>query len=311
MQKIKKIVAIGGGIIVIILGVAGYFIVNEVLRSSRFINGRDSAERELKKYYAGNPFPNDENIRVKQEGVERVKENWLLALQDVAARDFPTNAVNFSSRCEQMINELHAAAPEFHRGEKVVAAGFGFGFDRYTKSGEQPKPEDVARLVEQTYIIERLIQEVYDSGVRKITAVTRDDFEGGKSAGAPSSGSGGPQRGGPPVGRPANIVDVTAANSPVPATCEKVTLALEMSEANVIDLLNRLGAMPLFTVVTRVDVQKDPKSDMILPAMTDSRGGDIDGPPPTRQDRTVSGRLTEAPAKVTIDVEVYRFLGEI
>jgi len=294
VQKIKNIILIGGGVILVVLGIAGYMIYGEVSTSTRFRTARNKAKDDLKNIYAkSNPFPSKANLDIEKENAENIKTNWASILETVQRVSFPTNETSFNSRCEQLINDLRAADP-WHQGERVVTADFGFGFDKY-KDGTQPTEKDRARLIEQTYIIEALVLEVYASGVRRLNKVEREVFEGVDS------------RSSAPVRLPAGVVDVTAANSPVSVSREIVKFDVEADEASLIELLNRLAAMDLFTVVTRVEVTKAKPDHKLPPPAPAVVEGAIKKPPLSRQTRIVSGYNIEAPSKVILDVDVYRF----
>ena len=295
MQKIKNIVLIGGGVILIILGVAGYLIYGQVSTSTQFRSDRDKAKTQLRQFYDKNPFPNDANIAIERDNAEAIKKNWGSILEAVQRVSFPTNETSFNSRREQLISDLREKDPA-PEGERIVSADFGFGFDKY-KDGAQPTgAETIRRLLEQTYVIEALVMEIYASGVKRLNRVEREVFEDGK--GAPAA-----------VRLPPGAIDVTAPGSPVPVSREIVKFELEADEGSLIDLLNRLAAMPLFTVVTRVEVTKT-KLDYSLPpnAPAAHAGGEARQRPPNRQSRMVSGYNREASSKVSLDVEVYRFM---
>ena len=297
MQKIKNIVLIGGGVILIVLGIAGYLIYGQVSTSSQHRSGRDRAKSQLRQFYDRNPFPSKANLDIEKENAENLQANWASVLESVQRVAFPTNETSFNSRREQMISDLREADPKPH-GERVVVADFGFGFDKYRDGAQPTGAETIKRLIEQTYVIEHLVMEIYASGVQRLTRVERDVFEEPRTA----TGSAAPVR--PPLG----VIDVTAPNSPVPVSREVVKFELEADEASLIALLNRLAAMPLFTVVTRVEVTKS-RPDYILPSSAPvvAASGVVNPRPPRRLSRLVSGYRREAPSKVSIDVEVYRF----
>ena len=167
---------------------------------------------------------------------------------------------------------------------------------------------------------------MYGAGVLQIASVVREEFESGAEEEAPEPAEGGGGRGGRRGGRggssqeepsaPLAVVGGRVAG-PVPMDRQKFSFELTANEVALVDLLNRIARMPMFTVVTKLSVSKEGPDYVLAPSREAEAAAAVPGAPAvanplplSRTSRIVSGRDREARIKVFLDVEVFSFEGE-
>lgn len=168
------------------------------------------------------------------------------------------------------------------------------------------------------------MREAYAAGVLRIVSVSRDPFEAAAAAGgAPvpeedlpkkkkKKGSQGSGDAGPVA------LGGGSVEGSVPMSVERFTFEVVAKEESLVELLNRIARVDMFAVVTRVDFAKNSPDYVLAPspeaeaaARAPGRTAVANPMPPTRTARLVSGRDREASLKVSLDVEVYSFEGEV
>ncbi|MGQ9662733.1 MAG: hypothetical protein ACUVWX_10435, partial [Kiritimatiellia bacterium] len=145
--------------------------------------------RVLADYYARDPFPSDENVKREKTNVEQLN-GWLnellAALRKGQIEPQGLTPEGFRTLFDKKRNDLRKEAAEARIG---LPAGetFAFGFDRYF-GGEMPAPANVPRLAQQLLIIEQLCHILFEARIQDLTAIVREEFEGGSTV-RPSAGS--------------------------------------------------------------------------------------------------------------------------
>jgi hypothetical protein len=302
------------------VAVAGVFMYGGLSRAAEQRRVRNQLRDQLSKYYSRQPFPSAENVEQEKANVETVRgwyERLLKELQQSNITVTERNPIAFNGERERITASLLAVAPKGESGDPVVMPDMMFGFERY-KEGNLALPADVPRLMRQLRMIELLVRELYAARILNLTSVKREEFEVAAAAPVQSRfGSVAPER--KTVERDSRIQGV------VPLDRQKFSFEFEAKEATLVDILNRISAMNIFSVVTHLEVTKDGEQDYKLAppanegdaaarkaalATDDNPQPEIrvvKEPPLTRTARLVSGRDRESSARVKLDVEVYSF----
>ncbi len=324
MKHGKTYVLVGMSGAALLVLVAAVVMFRGLAEAAQTRRDRDGSRNQLQSYYVRNPFPAEDNVERERENLETVR-SWFERLHgELRASNIPrseSSPIAFNSRREAVTADLLAKAPTGRSGERMVPADFSFGFDEY-KTGELANPADVPRLMRQLRMIELLVRELYGAGVLQLQSVTREKFEKAVAGAAtndalPFEGRGrgrGLQPGLDPgaAARQPLDADIDAA---IPLDRQRFSFEFVTHESALVDLLNRIAAMDMFAVVTRVELTKDGRDYRPPPAPEERAAADAERPgvtrmPPNRSARVVSGRGREAPVKVQLDVEVYSFESE-
>ena len=323
-------------VVALVVVVACYLIYDGISKSNEARNERDDNynrfERTFKK---ADPFPNENNIERMRGNIEVMAEGYKRLVADlgdgVALAPVATDA-EFGRRREEILKKLNDDAPVGHSGSRIVPADFMFGFDAY-RDGHAANLAYIPRLLLQLDIIDAIVREMYEAGVWSISEVSREVFEGGpeRSSEEEEESSGRGRRGrrnrtssssdnadAAADASQSATGDLSVIDEPV-LNRQRFHFAFEAKEEALVDFLNRLAAMPMYTAVTRLEFEKAGEDIAVEKAGADRprqrkgnrfghKAAEAEEPadaPSGRLARLFSGRNLESPVRVQLDVEVY------
>jgi hypothetical protein len=225
------------------IGVRLFFVIKSHQKEKQELNG---AEARLDQLYQRAIFPSAVNIsREKEKMTELVDEfnelHGLLAEDQVLPEQM--EAAEFMTFFE---NTLRRIRDRLQTGRVGFPEKYTFGFEKYA-GGMLPAPADIPRLVQQVKITERVCQILPDAAISELLSITRDEFESAVDTARAPPGRG---RAAPPA----------AAAGPAAFPGEQLysaqhfKISFKAREGSVLDLLNRLARLTMFTVVTSVDI---------------------------------------------------------
>ncbi len=196
------------------------------------------------------PFPSEDNVVLAKENYHELLDaynelNDRLREGQVLPR--PMGDSDFIPLLENTLRRLRAG---FTANRVALPSEFTFGFARYA-GGQMPASRDIPRLVQQLQIMESLCEAVMQSRMAELLDLSREEFE---DAGAADDAAGGRRgRGAPPPAAPED----TAAGGDDGSLfrSQQFTMTLRGSEPAVMEFLNKVSALPMFTVVTSVELK--------------------------------------------------------
>lgn len=254
----------------------------------------------LKSSMMRDPFPTPKNIEATSNNVRTLADDSALL-----RREMNTGQVAVEAGMEPLtwLSLLTKRRKDLQDGARTANVRlpplFSFGFEKYD-AGTPPKVSDVRRLDLQLKTVEQICRSLYQSRVSEITKLNREQFE---------------EQSGIAATHGIAVVAATATNEPPLFTKEHFSIGLKAREAALIELLNMLASNRMFTVVTLVRVTGNPGVDLRPPAKTgeetasDGKTGrkavGFDDRPPSQ--RIITGRGTERPAEVFLELDVYEF----
>ncbi len=323
MTGSRKKIGLGlfwGGLALLMIGASALL----VFAMRVFIAERSAlitSQGRLEALYKMEPFPSAQNVEKEQQNLATL-QTALGNLQTALARNQVEPAelkqpTVFMESFWQTQKEIVAQA---RAAGVVLPEEFGFGMDNYLK-GTPPKPDYVPRLMQQLTITKSLCDILFQSKVTAIEAIGRERFEEedeAASAGAgdpPSTGVGRSRR--PPRGGGGSTDSRATVMMTNPQTglmepgalfaTMKFVLLFRAKEDSALEVLNRLAAQPMFTVVKRV-TWSAPRDQVTIRTKVIEKDR---GTPETtaelgKESRVVSGR--ESTLTVRVDLEVYRFI---
>ncbi len=281
----KIIIIIAASVAVLVLLVfAGYKLYVGVSAFAEAEKNLQSSLLRLNRYYAGNPFPSQENIG-KESANLKTLDDWFVTLVEgirngQLQESHERRPSKFIDTLTEKRNEIKALAGNV-RPAVLLAADFAVGFKKYN-SGDLPDPKYVPRLTQQLTVMDSVCRIMIESGVREIFAMQRENIEATSGRGVARGRSGGSS--GRSARRP-RPEDGATVRSSVFADDMKASKAnpdagiiakgklftkfhfcylIKADETSLVTLLNSLSESPMFLVVTKVSVQKD-KNDIVLP----------------------------------------------
>jgi hypothetical protein len=311
--KTNIVVAAGVAVLVLMFSGAAFLLARGF---SQFSSAGKKAEAQFKKleaFYRRDPFPSAGNVEIAQTNATQLSEWYRKLSDDLAKGDLKVterSPTMFMRRLQDTRNQLLLEAPK--RGV-VLKAEFAFGFDRYLSGGESslPAPEVVPQLTQQLALVERISGILLASRVASLDAVEREDLESLTRAGAALQESEGEgdrrqKRAGPSSGQPSEVAEAVAHT--------KMTFAVDFTanESALIEVLNALARDPVVIVVKSLSFRRE-WPDVLegqKPAPPAAGAQGVPAAIPERQERMVSGPATEKPARVRLEIEVYRFSGD-
>jgi hypothetical protein len=315
----RVITAIVLVVLVVALGVPAFLLYDAFRAFSGAEQRQKSAWQRLSELYGQKPFPSESNIEIDKENVRAIDArrkgliNRLSQTELVRPHKTPSTFQIFLSETRK---QLFQAAV---RSGASVPENFAFGFGAYADSGALPSPlGDVpSRLAEQLTIVDYLCRILFDEKVHELNAVQREEVESGlpdvRVSSAPSVVPSGPGRPGRPAPRSAHVQATSSKVGDAGAgeTHRKLHFALEFKakERSVVGIINRFAKDPMFIVVTGVELERTGGETVgSTPGSDAPRDSSVPAPAAlSRQERQVSGPEMEAPVRVRLDVDVYRF----
>ncbi|MDR2849755.1 MAG: Amuc_1100 family pilus-like protein [Verrucomicrobiota bacterium] len=316
-QNITLIVC--GVLLAAVCAGAGWFLFTAVAAKNVAAEARNQAYEELQKIYRAKVFPSNENItRVIED--QKTLEAWLATASNlvhkgdlVVEKKTPTS---FKQTLTATVRKL-SAQPGTRQG-KVVAPDFNFGFDQYLgQSDSLPSSEHVDRLTVQLEIIEKICTELYGANILELKSVAREVFDSADKPGGDeqSSESSRPRRRGDrdrssdsPTAKPA-VADSSYFSK------QRFTFEFQARPEGLIEALNRLAKMELFTVVAGAEISKsaDPlaayNTKKSGKADTKAAAEAVDLTEVPHAQRIVTDSQREPPVNVKLDIDVYSFEG--
>ncbi|NQT92576.1 MAG: hypothetical protein HQ559_07440 [Lentisphaerae bacterium] len=306
------------------LAVAAYLLISGINRFGDIEREVQGSKGTLDGFYGQDPFPSQGNVSRERRNVELLKE-WFSRTVGAMGKGQVESDEKSPSLFMGFLGEERARLEE-----DALAAGtgipedFAFGFGRYfQKEGELPAPDDVPRLTEQLQVIGDLCAVVYGAGVKTLSSIAREQFEGAPVAvrrrtprptrpGARPTrrmrtGSGGIQN--PNAG----LVDEGESYGKYHFVIECAVM-----EDGLWKLLNGFARHEMFVVPTGVWLKKAGE-DVKMGEVLDRRPGALgrepepdaaprdDGFGTYRRQRLVSGPQLEVPMIVRIELDVYKF----
>lgn len=265
--KQKLIFGVVAGACVAVIVALAAWLFSQVTAMNAAEEARDSAESEIRGYYAETPYPSKANreVRAKDEitsiEVSSAARKLLESSLDVPEGESPSQ---FVTRVADTVHALNA-----RKNEKVLAifdrvaknksavaaeAQMTYSFGRYVEKGELPKDADVPRLAHQFAIIEHVCTTVLDAGALDITDVTREMFDEAKNQEEEKNAK---NKNRNRNSKKKNEKKVEASGVEVPevlakdgVTGEAFSIAFRANYASVAKVMNALAEGKLFVVVT-------------------------------------------------------------
>ncbi len=339
MNKPQMIFASAGAVVGVLLLAVGYFTFNSTIEASESTEQLEALRQEYSRIFkTANPFPNQENKEVLEQNLENA-QNWEESLLAIFREGeyTPENQNEsltpgyFKNKREAMISHLTETAPKGLDGKSVAVEGLTFGFDKY-KDGAPASKQHVSRLLQQLVFIENLVQVLYDSGIDKLKAVRREEFEDaelnedGEEDSAPRRSRRRSSRSRPSSsttvnsGGPVEIVPFEPGV--VPMDRQRFEFVFDVRQEAFMKVLNGISTMQPYALISELSFEKS--ADDFRPLVEEKpddkkrRGrsddseefGEEEVPTmssKTRTGRLASGKLHEAPITVTMTVDVFTY----
>jgi len=340
------IIASVGGVLLLLLVFAGVMLFRGIHQFGQAEKDLVAKRGQLDGYYRKNPFPSADNVKIVRENV-RLMEEWMRDIIDLAKRkqvepDVTKSPSAFVNMLSQVRNDLLSKA---QKAGVQMNPEFAFGFGPYC-DGHPATADFVPRLIQQLVIVDGVCSILIDEKAKEIHTIERELFDGVGSIVSGSAPATGRTRGGRPAARAfpqgSSVTGMLRASKVPPAAADKMAgelvegqLASNMKfvfefsarETSLINILNKLAMSEMFIVVTSVDIEvaedvlkKDDKAEVSpaavrLPFGLNPVPDEAEEKPKTpdfkrtlsRQERVVCGGKAELPARIRIELEVYRF----
>ncbi len=239
------------------------------------------------------PFPSPENVALAAENYNELLDNYNELndrLREGQALPRPMGDSDFIPLLENTLRRLRA---DFAANRVTLPKDFTFGFAKYA-GGQMPASRDIPRLVQQLQITETLCAAVTQSRITELQDLTRDEFE------APVAAETAGGRRGRGSAADADLSD--SEENGALFKSQQFILTLRGSEPAIMEFLNQVSALPMFTVITSVDLKN---SRPMLQKEQAPAGGTVkpDAPPPADpHERPVVIGREDVVARVVVDV---------
>lgn len=303
----KVITAIVLVVLVVALGVPAYLLYDAWCAFGNAEQSQKSAMERLKSLHGKKPFPAESNILVETANIAAV-EGWrkdlLKRLSEGAVPKTRKTPATFKISLNEVRNKLLQASS---RSGVIVPEKFAFGFGTYDGELLPDSKDDLpTRLSEQLTVVEYICKILIDEKIYELNAVQRDDLEGSRAGAASGPVS---RRPGRPAQPPVSVAGAASAYRKLHFVVE-----FRAKERAVVGILNRFAKDPMFMVVTGLDLERVGADTVgvspIAEAAKDPEAAAPAAAPavvPPRENRLVSGPKFDAPVRVRLDVDVYRF----
>ena len=326
MSKHKIILIAGGVVSLLLVIITAIITASSVGVASQFRQEMVGSSNKLVGFYKKNPFPKPENIELEKKNLATLEERNKLLFEalskNAVALEGEHSPGSFRITCEETINSLRKAAPKGEGGASVIMPDFYFGFDRYdpSKNGIPADKNDVPRLLRQLKMTDALVRTLYSSGILKFESVLREEFDGG--AAVSEEGESSPKRqkasrrgGGARTSDASaslNMEVTPIAEAPIGLDRQRFGFVFLAREEALFNLMNKINAMWPYAQISDFKFEKA-GADVVFAAKAEA-GSEAPVATPAvkerplgRTARIVSGKLREAPVKVSMTIDVYTF----
>lgn len=310
-QKQKIIFGMLAGLIVLgIVGIA-VLLVQASGRAAGALEARDSAKNQLDAIYRSPMFPSPENRKVVQNDKAEI-EKWLGTVSNQLHQGDVQMSENMTP--SMWIKTVEDMRRQF--GSRQTADNFAYGFEQYLGAGKLPAQADVVRLAKQAKTIKTIMTELIGAGVVKVTRISRPVFEETDASAQVEQGSS--RRGRSTRGAAQEQASAKKESAEVVlagglAVRQRYTVEFTATPATLIEIMNRLMAMPLFVAVSDFEIkgpslkkgpQTTPANSKIDPAAENALYKNL-----PHEARMISDPLLSDPLQIRLDIDVYTFQG--
>jgi hypothetical protein len=318
MKMPRNMFVLAGGIVfAILVALSGFLLYRGFSGFSESERTRDERRTKLEELYKLNPFPSDQNVARQRENVTKLNalfDELLSALRRGQVKPTETSPTTFMNMLSAKRNVWIEKAKA---GGTTLTPELYFGMERYLLSSGLPAPEHVPKLTLQLLAVERIVNILFAEHAAELAVVKRQEFEAATAA-----------PGSPRPARPNSAQTKTAPAQAQPGQPPKpparppeelfsslrFTFEFKAKEKALTAILNRIAADETFMVIRRLDISKDVPDvrDITTQAPPEEDAAPAAAPATpqkklTRQERLVSGVALEAPMRVAMEVDVYRF----
>lgn len=292
-------------VLLVVTGSRLFFVFKSYQKEKQELNANKSRIEQL--YDPRRTFPSAANIiREKEKQADLVDEynelnGWLSAGQVLPGGMEAAEFMPFLENTLRRIRDLLQA------GRVVFPDKYTFGFEKYA-GGQLPIPKNIPRLVQQLKITENICRVLPDSTVNELISFTRDEFES-VSGGAAEEAQSGRRRQSVPSAGPA------AASLPGDeiVSTQHFKMAFRAREGAAFDFLNRLACLPVFTVITWLEIN-NPRQETTMAGAGPARPA-ADGKSKTAAQKSQVEELTrekriilgQEEVEVKLEFDVYNF----
>lgn len=290
-----------------LLGVGALVLIGVAIGLGRSVIKYRESDRAYRRYrsklsalYKSDVFPSKDNMAIERENREQL-EGWFESLITQLAKDNVSrddrSPSQFRGRLERAIRALRQQAERVRVRLPESVADFAFGFELYAGTGRLPNPDDVPRLTEQLIIITRLNKLLFESEVSAIRSMQRDVFEASADLGTEEDAAPIRGRGRPTPRRSDKNAEKSMRKNPgvIEAgdmySTYRFVLNFDAREEAFAQLLNKLAADPMFTLVRSVKVHKDVPEMVVVPTAVEP--GSSDSPSSAARGTRTSGQNTD------------------
>ncbi len=326
-MKTVKIIIISSCAVGAILFLGASFMLYRGVSDFNAAKGeRTKIKRSLEKYYKSPIFPSLENVKQELDNSSQA-DVWFGKLGSVLYKSNVTSSetspTKFKTATYNVRRNLNKKARKAGTELPDASTLFAFGFERYAGTdGTLPQSGDVARLIEQLVIINRISSILFDNNIKSISSVKRDIFE--TSAGNAPEPERQNRRVRPGANRPSNNTQSSASLKNVGvigsgSLFAKMHFVFEFraKERALLDILNAFStSKKMFVVVTSVSLSKN--TPVLVPEIVESEDGNdsaLDGgsgdekiaPQRLGPNYPVCGIKMEIPLDIRIELDVYKF----
>lgn len=288
-------------VLLTVIGSRLFFVFRSYQKEKMELN---AAQSRIEQLYQRRVFPSAANIiRENVKRADLVDEynelnSWLSAGQ---VRPEGMEAAEFMPFLE---NTLRRIRDQLKIGRVVFPNRYTFGFEKYA-GGQLPRPKNIPRLVQQLKITERLCQVLPEAAVNELLTFARDEFESVSGGAARKARSGRRRQPAPPGGTP-------RPGDEELVSIQHFKITFRAREGAALDFLNRLACLPMFTVVTWVEINNPHQETTIAGAGPARPAADKKSQPAaknraeelTREKRIILGREK---IEVKLEMDVYNF----
>ena len=305
------VLMVGGGLALVLLVVALYFLFRLQGQFGVVNRELDSAHQRLQMLNARNPFPSEENVQKMKQNRAELQAMALQLQEQLQQNQRAPEAMEpaeFAPRLERTSRRLVQRAQE---SGVVLPEGFAFAFARYA-AGELPAASAVPRLVEQLGAVETICDILFQARIASLDLLQRELFDESGLANETevfenrrttrrSSAESAPTLSQVPPAEASDLYEV-----------ERLTLSFHARETAAWDVLNAMARSPTFMAIADIRMENTLAATAVLgkkTALAPLGGGDrastnVALQYPSHDERVVAGREL---VSVSLVVDLYHF----
>lgn len=299
MKKSNQTLLIGGVITAVVAVVCIVMAVRASAQAALLQKKLKKLHGDLVAASTKDPYPSGANVTIQNQNVEAIEAKAAELMKGLSKAVIPVQAGTASSFVDRLEKARRELVKTAGAAGTLVPERFAFGFERWSDGAALPDAAILVPLNRQLSAVVRTCEILFDAGALEISKIVREEIEV-PVAPIPEDEGDGVVETGPGDG--------ATSGDDQPFKRVRFTVDCVLREKELVTLLNRLAADPMFLVVGSLTLSKD-RPDIRMPAPPSRDGRGESGADPNEK-IMVAGPGVQSGLRLSLVIDAFHVEGE-